>query len=68
MMDATVFHNNHGAKCPHCGYVNKPCDSDGLLYDASVTDYECDKCEKSFSVDIRNYFEWITSTTAKANK
>ena len=34
-------YSTHAAICPYCGHENDACDSDGMLYDEGIGEYEC---------------------------
>ena len=40
--------------------MNDPCDSEGTLYDERTTVYDCESCEKEFSVSIYTSFSYTT--------
>ncbi len=56
----------HGAVCPHCGHVSAASDSDGGLYDESITEWECGECLSEFNVRAHNQWSW-TSEKKEAN-
>lgn len=52
--------SERGAICPHCGHLNSASDSDGILYDESLCEYECGECEKTFRVRANVTWMWET--------
>jgi transposase-like protein len=46
------------ATCPYCGHDNNPEDSDGLLYDESTDEYDCNDCGKTFWVTVNVTYFW----------
>ena len=56
-------YSTEGAICPHCGHMNEASDSDGLLYDEGLGDWECDECEEVFEVSA--YVQWSWTTRKK---
>lgn len=54
------YYNNTGAICPHCRHNNLAIDSDGILYDESLCEYECSNCGKEFSVSVHCEWTWTT--------
>lgn len=55
--------SHEGAICPHCGYLNQACDSEGELYDEGRSTYFCGECDVEFLVDC--FSTWLWSTKAK---
>lgn len=53
-----TYDNREGPICPFCGHLNKASDSDGLLYNEGLDDYECDACGKRFYLSICISFSW----------
>lgn len=58
-----TWEDKEGPICPFCGYLNKACDSGGLLYSESTDEYDCGDCGKTFSVSVGITFLWIASRT-----
>lgn len=54
----------HAAVCPICGHENRACDSDGLLYDEGISEWECGECSEVFSVSA--FCQWSWTTEAKS--
>ena len=56
--DTETYDNDEGVICPYCGCMNKACDSDGMLYSESITEYDCDECSREFEVSVGIHFSW----------
>lgn len=61
--DTHTYDSLYGTICPYCGYKNVACDSDGLLYNESTTEYDCGECSKPFNVDVSISFSWTAHRT-----
>lgn len=53
-------YSTDGPICPYCGYTH-PLD-DGFFYDESLTAYECESCDKKFSISVYVRTSWTTDT------
>lgn len=47
-----------GPRCPCCGEVNPAYDSDGILYNEDVDEYDCSSCSRRFSVSVFVKHSW----------
>jgi transposase-like protein len=54
------FQHNSVIKCPYCGFDNEP-ENDDYGCNGEESDYECNLCEKTFSVVVNIEFDWSTS-------
>ena len=59
--DTETYDNEEGPICPHCGYLNKACDSDGMLYSERTEEWDCGDCGKSFGVSVSVSFAWTAN-------
>jgi len=53
-------YSTDGAICPYCGSLNKSCDSDSILYDEGLEEYQCGSCGEEFLCSA--YVEWSWTT------
>lgn len=49
-----------GAICPYCEKVHTAADTDYAISDEGVTEYECHRCERTFTVSAHLQYSWIT--------
>lgn len=56
--DTETYRDEDGPACPYCGNVIPAWDTDGVLYDESTSEYECDECEQEFKVSVYQSFSW----------
>lgn len=62
---ATVtYETENGPTCPFCGELNKASDSDGRLYDESITTWSCDSCGNDFDVGVSCSYTWTAARPA----
>lgn len=59
--DCETYGNSEGPECPFCGHLNRACDSDGLLYNERIEQYDCGDCGKTFNVGVNVSFSWSAS-------
>jgi len=45
-----------GPECPYCGNKNAP--DERHYFDEDTTELDCQKCEKTFRVDVCNSTSW----------
>ena len=57
----TEGYSNDSAICPYCGHENDPGDSNGGLYDESMTEWECGSCGKGFKCGLYISYSWTTT-------
>jgi DNA-directed RNA polymerase subunit RPC12/RpoP len=53
-------YSTDGAICPYCGHLARASDSDGMLFDESLCEYECGTCGEEFRVSAYNRWSWTT--------
>lgn len=53
--------STHGAICPFCGHLNRASDSDGLLYDESLYEWECAECGETFALTAFVQWSWTAA-------
>lgn len=56
--DTETYEKDDGPVCPYCGHHNRACNSDGILYSESTTEYDCGDCGKVFDVGVSISFSW----------
>lgn len=54
--------DNYGATCPYCGHKNLASDSDGIMYDESLCEYDCESCSKVFNISVSVIWSWMSWT------
>jgi len=54
-------YSTSAAICPYCGHENDACDSDGMLYDEGISEYECGDCGELFRVTAYCQWSWTTA-------
>lgn len=54
-------YSTSAAICPYCGHENYAADSDGLLYDEGIVEYECGDCGETFQVSAYCQWSWTTA-------
>lgn len=65
MPDSETWSDSEGPICPYCGYLNKACESDCILYNESTESYDCDECGKEFGVSLFISHSWSATRQEK---
>ena len=53
---------NYSTEAPICPYCNYQHEHDGgFFYDESLTEHQCESCDKVFDIDVYTSTSWTTS-------
>lgn len=60
-----MSYNTEAPECPYCGYVHQH--DGGFLYDESVCEYQCERCEKTFDMLVYTSTSWTCTARKEAD-